>query len=173
MLNCIVKKATQKDATYISLLGRITFSETFGHLFNDKNDLHSYLEDTFSVAKIRSSLTKENNVFWIAYFNELPVGYAKLKKHSPLKAYPNKKVAQLQKIYVLKDFLAHKIGSRLQDALFEEVKNIQAEVLWLAVLQENERAIRFYEKNLFVKHDLFYFSIGKEDFTFDVMVKEF
>jgi len=171
--SCTIKKATFQDAKHIALLGRITFSETFGDLFSDKNDLLSYLNTTFSVAKIRSSLQKENNVFWIAYVDELPVGFAKLKKQSPLAAFPDKKVAQLQKIYVLKDFLAHKIGSKLQDVLFEEVNNIQSDVLWLAVLQENERAIRFYEKNQFIKHDLFYFAIGKEDFTFDVMVKTF
>ena len=34
-----IKIAKQDDAKSISLLGRITFSETFGHLFNDKNDL--------------------------------------------------------------------------------------------------------------------------------------
>jgi hypothetical protein len=37
--------------------------------------------------------------------DNLPVGYAKLKLHSPTAQFGRPDVAQLQKIYVLQDFL--------------------------------------------------------------------
>jgi hypothetical protein len=70
----IIRNATVADAEYISLLGRITFSETFGNHFKDKQDLVNYYERTFSVQKIRSSIKNLNNVFWLAFANDLPVG---------------------------------------------------------------------------------------------------
>lgn len=70
---------TNQDAPFIALLDRITFTEKFGHFFRAKKDLLDYYNRTFSVEKIRTGFNYTNNVFWIAFVNELPVGYAKLK----------------------------------------------------------------------------------------------
>ena len=105
-----IRLAKKEDARYIALLGRITFTETFGHLFRDQNDLIDYYNYTFSVKKIEDGMKKQNNIFWIAFVNRLPVGYAKLKLDSKSEFIDSKDVCQLQKIYVLKDFLSMKIG---------------------------------------------------------------
>ncbi len=167
-----VRRAKPKDAHIISLLGRITFAETFGHLFTDQNDLLEYFERTFSVQKIRSGFTNSNNLFWIAMINELPVGYAKLKLNSPSEFVDIENTSQLQKIYVLKDFLAQKVGLKLQDEMLKAAKESGSTKIWLSVLQENERAIRFYLKNDFQKIGEHDFQIGKESFHFHVMSKE-
>jgi ribosomal protein S18 acetylase RimI-like enzyme len=172
MDDLIIREATPANAEYIALLGRITFTETFGHYFKNPNDLSVYIEKTFSVKKIRSSIQKLNNVFWIAFVDELPVGYAKLKIHSPSEFVSSEQTAQLQKIYVLKDFLAKKIGFKLQDVLLVKAVAAGSQAIWLSVLDSNERAINFYSKNGFAPvgdHD---FQIGQEHFEFVVMVKK-
>jgi diamine N-acetyltransferase len=68
-----VRIAHFEDAQYIALLGRITFQETFGHLFSNQAELDTYLTDTFSVEKIKSSIQKANNVFWLALADDLEV----------------------------------------------------------------------------------------------------
>ncbi len=164
-----IKIAKKEDAEIIALLGRITFSEAFGHLFRDKNDLQNYVDKTFSVVKIRSGLSKLDNVFWIAYYKELPVGYAKMKCHSKSTFHSSSNIAQLQKIYVLNDFLSKKIGKALQTALIKEAKRLGFEYIWLSVWMGNERAIHFYEKNNFEKMGSHTFTIGKETFDFMAM----
>lgn len=42
MKQILIRKATIEDAEYISLLGRITFTETFGQYYRDKQDLLDY-----------------------------------------------------------------------------------------------------------------------------------
>ena len=168
-----IRKANIENAEYISLLGRITFTETFGELFRVRNELLEYYEKTFSVSKIRNSLANKNNVFWLAYADELPVGYAKLKKNSPCEFIRSDSVSQLQKIYVLKDFISQKIGFRLQNVLFDEVRKMGSQNLWLSVLHTNSRAKDFYKKNDFqpiCKHS---FQIGVENFDFTAMNKKF
>lgn len=144
-----IRLAKTEDAQHIALLGRVTFTETFGHLFRDPGDLKAYLKETFSVGKIERSLQKPNNVYWIAFVDELPVGYAKLKLNSPSEFITSDNVSQLQKIYVLKDFLAMKIGKRLQDVLLAKAKETGSKKIWLSVLNSNERAIGFDKKNDF------------------------
>lgn len=166
-----IRFANSTDAEYIALLGRVTFQETFGHYFRDKNDLLEYYNRTFSVEKIRTSLEKSDNVYWLSLVDDLPVGYAKLKLNSPTDFSTSANICQLQKIYVLKDFLSMKIGLELQNNLLATASEKGFQKIWLSVLGSNERAINFYGRSGFEKigdHD---FQIGKEHFKFIAMLK--
>ena len=133
-----IQVATAKDAAHIALLGRITFTETFGHLFRYHHELMEYYDLTFSVEKIRNSIEKVTNIFWIARYNDLPVGYAKLKLNSPSEFIEDPDIAQLQKIYVLKDYHDKKLGYQLQEILLEKARSLDFKTIWLSVLEENE-----------------------------------
>lgn len=166
-----IRRASRDEALYISLLGRVTFTETFGHLFGDNLNLLDYLDQTFSVEKIENSLQKTDNMFWIAFADRLPVGYAKLKLNSTVEFLPTTNVCQLQKIYVLKDFLSMKIGHELQSQLIKKATELKFEKVWLSVLANNERAIGFYQKSGFEEVGKHVFKIGKERFDFIAMSK--
>ena len=172
MSNVEIRLAKKEDAPFIAFLGRITFTETFGHFFRDKQDLLDYYNLTFSVEKIENGIEKPNNVFWIAFVNRLPVGYAKLKLNSKSEFMESKNICQLQKIYVLKDFLSMRIGFELQNLLLKKSKELKFNKIWLSVLNSNERAINFYRKNGFEKIGNHDFQIGKENFEFVAMKKE-
>jgi len=167
----LVRAATINDAPIIALLGRMTFGETFGHLFPIQEELDAYYERTFSVSKIRASLNKSSNQFWIATINELPVGYAKLKLDSPSPFIKSETVCQLQKIYVLKEFLGLKIGKELQTIVFKRARELKYHFTWLSVLHTNKRAIQFYKKNDFDTLGQHNFQIGSQQFTFYAMAK--
>ncbi len=173
MKNLTIRKATTADAEIVAMLAQITFDETFGHHFRDRNDLINYFNTTFSVAKIRSSIAKENNVFWLAFVDELPIGYAKLKKYSLNTTVEDVNCAQLQKIYLRKDYLNQQIGAPLQQVIFDELIFLNKKSLWLSVLKTNDRAIRFYEKNGFVTVGEHLFWVGKECFDFYILLKSF
>ena len=120
-----IRLAKKEDAQFIALLGRITFTETFGHFFRDQKDLINYYNLTFSVQKIEDGIKKPNNIFWIAFANRLPVGYAKLKLNSNSEFIKSNDVCQLQKIYVLKDFLVNETGFELQNRHLEKSQGIE------------------------------------------------
>ena len=167
-----IRLAKKEDAPSIALLGRTTFTETFGHFFRDQQDLIDYYNLTFSVQKIEAGIEKPNNIFWIAFADRLPVGYAKLKLNSTSEFVESKDVCQLQKIYVLKDFLSMKIGLGLQDALLKKAKELSFDQVWLSVLHSNERAINFYKNSGFEQVGNHDFQIGKENFEFIAMSKK-
>lgn len=167
-----IKQASKNDAIILSLLAQITFKEAFGHVW-DKMVLKNYLRHTFSVKKIESSIEKCNNFFWIAFADELPVGYAKLKMYSPYEKLKDPNPAQLQKIYLLNDYTENKIGQQLQEKLFEKVKAEGIKTLWLAVWDGNDKAIRFYEKHGFKKETTYHYDFESMSFDYEVMIKLF
>lgn len=167
-----IKKATEKDAGTIAVLGRVTFGETFKNIFTNPDNLIPYYEKTFSEPKIRSSFRKNNAVYWLVYMNDVPVGYAKLKLRCDDDYSLSPTTCQLQKIYILKDHLKQKIGQKLLSVILKEAVSLKNNKIWLSVEVRNERAIHFYIKNGFLKTGNHTFSIGTDDFDFFVMSKQ-
>lgn len=167
-----IKRASINDAVSIALLGRITFTETFGDLFSDKKDLLEYLERTFAVDKIEKGIEKDNNVFFIAFMDKLPVGYGKLKLHSENKFLEDSNICQLQKIYVLQDFLSLGIGKQLHSCLLKKAIDLEFNAIWLSALDSNQRAIDFYINYGYQSIGKHGYTIGKDDFELYVMLKK-
>ncbi len=172
MMDVQLRRATQQDAAVVAQLGRITFAETFGYLFAEHGaDLAAYLDRTFGLAKIEASLGKPMNLWWLATADGLPVAYAKLKYPSPSALLSEPDAAQLQKIYVLRDFMGKGIGVPLLDAALEQAARLGAPVVWLTVLRQNERAIGFYIRHQFTTVGPESYTIGTQTFSFNVMVR--
>jgi ribosomal protein S18 acetylase RimI-like enzyme len=165
-----IRIATPEDAEFVALLGRITFTETFGHLFSShQHELGTYLDHTFAVAKIRNSLGEPDNRYWLALRDRLPIGYAKLKHPSPTALLPADDPAQLQKIYVLKEFLALGVGKLLLNTVLDHAAQRGFKAIWLDVLKQNNRAIRFYERHGFQPLGDDTYTIGAQAFQFHLM----
>jgi ribosomal protein S18 acetylase RimI-like enzyme len=162
-------RGTPEDAAIVALLGRITFAQTFGYLFRGHaQELSTYLDTTFDVENIRTSLGKPGNAYWLALRDRLPVGYAKLKHPSALPGRSGKAAAQLQKIYVLNEFLGEGIGKALMRQVLVEARS-RAPTLWLDVLHENKRAIGFYKEHGFTVTGENTYTIGSQTFRFVLM----
>ncbi|MDH7445739.1 GNAT family N-acetyltransferase [Aquimarina sp. 2201CG14-23] len=172
MNDITIRIAGVQEASDISFLGKKTFDQSFGHLFRDRNDLTGYLETTFSIEKLHTSMVKSDNVYWIVYYGDVAVGYAKIQLNSPSEFISSKKVCKLQKIYMLKEYLSMGIGAQLQEHIFDKVKTSGIEFIWLSVLKSNEKAVVFYKRNDYQIIGEHPFSIGKENFEFWVMSKK-
>lgn len=153
-----IKKANDKHIDVLALLGTITYNESHGHYIDDKEDLKKYLETAFSVPKTSEDLKNPENLFYIIYLNKLPIGYAKLRLNSSNDNVDSKKSCQLERIYILNEFIPLKIGQQFLTFLENIANKLQFDTIWLSVYEENRRALRFYQKNDFV-------NIGKSTFT--------
>src|SRR5262245_37114517 len=147
---CItIIKADISHAAIIGTIGKKSFRRAFEHLFNNKEELLEYLENTYSPIKLAKSLRDEDNVYLLAFFDNETAGFAKIKKYSLNEHIESVAQMELQKIYVLQEFHGNGIGS----ALLKEVKNLAKEVdpdyIWLDTHISNDNAIRLYEKNGF------------------------
>ncbi|PTX59247.1 acetyltransferase (GNAT) family protein [Kordia periserrulae] len=171
MAHHTIRKATPEDAKYISLLAKINFSESFGNLFSSEEELRLYIDKKFSEEKMKASIENSENVFWIAYVQTLPVGFAKLKKDMPVPDTNYKEAAELQKLYILKEYRAEGNGNQLKVDFFEELQKLNLKRVWIKELHTDQRALNFYETHDFHKHHTQSFSIGKEDFVFNILMK--
>jgi len=168
-MNIKVIRANSSHAETISSIGKLSFRDAFGHLFNDKIALLEYLEYTYNVDKVAKSINKENNVFFIAFVENVPVGFAKVKKYSLNEQIESIAQMEFQKIYVLSYYHGSGAGAALMGAVLELASQIRPDYLWLDTHTSNAKAIRFYEKNGFMKAGKNYFTIGSQTFEYYVM----
>jgi ribosomal protein S18 acetylase RimI-like enzyme len=131
--------------------------------------LLEYLEYTYNVDKVAKSINKENNVFFIAFVENVPVGFAKVKKYSLNEQIESIAQMEFQKIYVLSYYHGSGAGAALMGAVLELANQIRPDYLWLDTHISNTRAIRFYEKNGFIRAGKNYFTIGAQTFEYYVM----
>jgi len=167
-----IRNATAGDEDAIAYVGRESFSWAFGHLF-PTDVLSRYLDATYSDGKILSSLSKPDNVYFVAEVEDRVVGFLKLKQSCSHNLIQRADQVQVQKIYVLSDMAGSGIGSGLMRSGEEEIRAVAPVSAWLMVYEGNHRAVSFYEQ-------FGYSSIGKdthnfEDIrvTFTVMKKEY
>lgn len=166
-----IQRARPEDAPVVALLAQVTFRQAFGTVWEDPVVLKNYLRETFAVEKVRNSIGKPNNAYWLALADGLPVGYAKMKKHSPYAGLDDPSPAQLQKIYVLDEHIGNGIGEKLQDELLAEARALGKRTLWLAVWVGNDKAIRFYERHGFRKAAAYAYDFQNTHFDYDVMTR--
>jgi ribosomal protein S18 acetylase RimI-like enzyme len=142
-----IQKAKTEDLEVIALLGRLTWAESHGQYIDDKNDIPKYLNENFSISKTNQNIKNSNIHYYIIYVDDLPAGYAKIVVNKSQENIESRNNCQLERIFILNEFIPLKIGQKLMSFVEEQAKNLQLDTMWLSVYIKNIRAIRFYERN--------------------------
>lgn len=159
-----IREATSNDIEILALLGRVTYSESHGHFINNVEDLYNYNNEAFSIQRTTEELYKKENIYWIAYSNNLPVAYAKLVLNAENDSVSDKNSCRLERIYVLNEFLGKKIGYQLYNTVLNKAKELNYNQIWLTVYIKNYKAITFYEKQDFKKVGSYTFWVNEKAF---------
>lgn len=168
----IIKQASLKDVETLALLGRVTYSESHGNYINNTQDLFNYNNEAFSIQKTHKEVGHQQNLYWIAYVDEFPVGYAKLILNATNEHITNRNVCRLERIYVLEEFLGQKIGFHLYQTVLHKAKELNFKVLWLTTYIKNHKAMKFYEKLNFKKVGNYSFWVNGKAFENFIYSKE-
>ena len=78
---------------------------------------------------------------------------------------------QLQKIYILREYLGMKFGKGMMENIFSLKELKSCLMIWLVVLNTNYRAIRFYSNQGFEKFKKYHHQIGSRWLEYELMIK--
>lgn len=151
-----LRVATVADAELISALAARLFEQTFGAA-NTVDDMQAYLASAFTPDVQRKELQQSDRTFFIAELDGEPVGYSLIRRDSKIESVVAACPAEVERIYVDRTLHGKKVGDQLMNACVERAKRWGSDVLWLAVWEENPRAIAFYERRGFRR-------VGKKTF---------
>jgi len=170
MPSLIINKADLKDLETIQSLGRETFYETFAQ-HNSEEEMQNYLDKSFASEKLTSELNNPDSQFFIAWEDDLPVGYLKVNTGKAQTELQDENSLEIERIYVKSSHHGKKVGQVLYEKAVEIAQEEEKKNLWLGVWEENLRAVNFYKKNGFVEFDKHIFRLGNEEQT-DLMMRK-
>lgn len=165
-----IQPASLTDVTSLVSLGETTFIETFAHL-NTEADMRQYLNENFSVDEVTKELLDKDNKFFLAFWDKQPIAYMKLRLGPHPDQPKNTRALELERIYVLKDYLQKKVGTALVQHALVFGQNLGYQTLWLGVWEHNERAINFYKRWGFTPYGDHTFVLGSDRQT-DILMKK-
>ncbi len=169
-----IRLATPADAGVVAELSSITFKETYWGTDTDENILQ-HIDAYFNEEQICTEIEDANaNWYFIAYLNEQPVGYIRLRHDILLKPdyLQSKEALEVARLYVLKAFHGQKIGWQLLQQAEKFAEQLQCEVIWLCVWKENQKALLFYQQGGFELAGEYLFQLGTSTYIDWAMTKK-
>ena len=139
-----IRRAYPADAKLVSALSEETFRATYDGSCSPE-DMDHFIMNCFSEAGILTELLDENDYYFIAFVDEVPAGYVRLKED--YRDYPAMKkytALELKRIYVMEKYHGKKVGSALMDRALQLAKQKNFEAVWLGVWENNPKASKFY-----------------------------
>jgi ribosomal protein S18 acetylase RimI-like enzyme len=154
--NVRLRAASTTDAPALSALGARLFEQTFG-VHNTPEDMQSYLAESFAPERQAAELAEPNRRTWIAEDTAgVAVGYAVLIRGEASQFVDGNRPAELRRIYVDRSLHGRPADDQgrgasviLLEQCLAQARDWGCDVIWLAVWENNPRAMRFYEKNGF------------------------
>ncbi len=142
-----VRKLEAKDAVLLSEVAIKAYSDHYLHLWQDGGKW--YINKCFTVEILTAELNDSNTAFYLALYDNVPVGFLKLNIDAPLHG-KDKDALELERIYLNKEATGKGIGSQLMRLTIKIAEENNKELVWLKAMDTSEASIAFYEKMGFI-----------------------
>ena len=157
----VIRHATPSDATALANLAEATFRETFAE-HNTAEDINGYCLVTFGEAIQAKELNNPIYRTLVVEEEGQLVAYAQLRFGTPPSCVKDLPAAELQRIYVAKNWHGKGVAQALMQRCLTESKEKGDASIWLGVWEHNPRAIAFYHKFGFSTEGEHYFTLGTD-----------
>ena len=157
-----IRVAGIQDAGLITEIARKTFMETYGEM-NTPENMEAYLQSQFSDERIKEEMESRHSRFFLAYLDEIPVAFTKVRDDRKAKKLEQLKALEIQRIYVLQEYQGFSLGKAMLDMIKDLARKEGYQTIWLQVWQKNSKAIRFYQKAGFMVFETASFLLGSSN----------
>jgi len=167
-MKLLIRTATLADVSLLTELATSTMREAFGPPHNPADLVEEYIQSAISIPILEAELTDRRSTFFVFETDDrIPIGYAKLRRHSPPRRMPEpyrraSNAIEIQRIYLLQDQIGQGRGRRLMEHCLNWAREQGYKAVWLGVWERNERALTFYKKMGFEPFGFHYFQFGSE-----------
>jgi len=134
-----IRKWNENDAAAVRNVLQISWQEAYSP-FIPKSDLDNYLDKTYTVELLKEACKNNNFICYVAEIDEIICGWLKL--------YVSKEENRfyLSSVYVLPEYQKLKIGLQFFNLACQEAVQKKFEEIYIGVMIQNERALRWYKK---------------------------
>lgn len=166
-----ITACTTADLSTLKALALSTFVNSFGHQ-NTPENMAIYTSKAFSDENVQQELSNPDSQFYFAKSQGEAIGYMKVNFGAAQTDLKEATGMEIERIYIRASFQGNGVGAQLFDFAEELASASKMIYIWLGVWNQNERAIRFYEKQGFKAFDTHVFYLGNDRQSDVLMRKE-
>lgn len=146
-----IREADLVDLVLLNELGYKIYRSHFSHMWISESEMNGFLDAEYSYPTLEKSLQDPGTSWYLAEAN-YPIGFAKVTWKSVIPETTISGVL-LNKLYLNPTETGKNYGKMMFEKFVVLAQSRGKKYLWLEVLEQNERAYRFYEKQgmLYIK----------------------
>lgn len=164
-----IKRIGLESLIELQRISRITFEESFA-AFNKAEDMQLYFDSALSLDQLTLEMQSEHTEFYLAFMEEILIGYLKINSHSEASQADEKDGLEIERIYLKRSFQGKHLGKQMLNKAINRAKDLGFNQIWLGVWEHNHRAISFYHKNGFIPFGSQFFVLGTDKQT-DILMR--
>ncbi len=152
------------EVDLLTALAERTFREAWQD-DNDPENFEIYCRANFTTEKMAIEMDASGSEFYFARLGDRPVAYLKInlaRRPADSTAATAEKNAQVERIYVLKEYQGQRIGEQLLRFAEKRAEAAGADWLWLSVWQKSPRSVIFYQRNGYETFGVETFWVGND-----------
>jgi diamine N-acetyltransferase len=155
----LVRPATVDDAQALADFGRVTFFDTFGHLY-PREDADFFVGQRFSLIRTHRDLAEEGRAIHLAFDDAGLVGFLDCGQLSLPVTAPKAGALELYRLYIAPSAKGSGLANTLMGIAIDWARSRHAGALYLGVYCDNARAQSFYRRHGFEIIGAYQFKVG-------------
>ena len=139
-----LREITTEDGARLSALMKNIYPKVYEHLWRDGGV--SYLNNVYGEKNLARELAQPASLYsFIEYYSDT-VGILRILDQETLIDMKDQSACKLQRIYLSEEVQGKGIGKQLVYWTKERARQLESSVLWLEVMNTQNKAIGFYQK---------------------------
>jgi len=155
-----IRRAGADDAEPLAAIGRLTFTDTFAHLYPPE-DLEAFLAEAHSVERAKADLANPAKAAWLVESGGEVIGYALVGPCKLPHPEVTESCGELDRLYLLPGRQGGGLGSRLLAETLTWLEKDGPRRIWIGVWSENLGAQRLYARHGFEQVGTYEFPVGR------------
>lgn len=140
-----IRPAIVNDADALATLATVVFRQTYGTALPSAI-MEPYLARTFASSVIREAVSTGATTYLVATLDQQVVGYSKCAVTMPPPCVTEPKAIELVNLYVHPAHHGRGVGRALLHQTLQVITRQKFTTMWLCAWQENQTALRFYQR---------------------------
>ena len=133
------------DAGKLSALSKDIYKEHYLHPWNEGGADWYMQEYAYPENVLQKELEDENIIYSIAYKNNQPLGYLKIKINETLQGFEQSNALEVERIYIYTKATGKGLGKQLMNYVFDIARQHKKDLVFLKAMDSSNAAIAFYK----------------------------
>ena len=154
MINYKIQNVDIESVTLLSDVAIHAYTDHYLHLWKN-NNADWYINKCFTIEVLTAELNDPNNVFYIVFENQKPLGFFKIVLNNPLLPHSvrsdkdgisEENALYLERVYFKKEAVGKGLGEIAFNFALDTARRLNKKIIWLTAMDSSLKPIAAYKR---------------------------